>query len=77
MIDNYYKLKIKVRKLRERYEELTVEEKIDLVKLEMAIEGKSINPNLCHTKAEKKALKAKKAKIRKYNEKNKLKGKGC
>lgn len=72
MIDNYFNLRTKVRKLKERYKELTIEEKIDLMSLELKLEGKDIKAIPCHTKAEKKALKRKKAQIRKHNTKYKI-----
>ena len=64
MVDNYFNLRTKVRKLKERYKELTIEEKVDLMKLELVLEGKDIKATPCHTKAERKALKRKKAQIR-------------
>lgn len=72
MIDNYFDLRTKVRKLKERYKELTIEEKVDLMKLELKLEGKDIKAIPCHTKAEKKALKRKNAQIRRHNKKNKI-----
>ena len=72
MIDNYFNLRTKVRKLKERYKELTIEEKIDLMSLELKLEGKDIKPTPCHTKAEKKALKRKKAQVRRHNAKYKI-----
>ena len=42
MIDNYFNLRTKVRKLKARYKELTIEEKIDLMSLELKLEGKDI-----------------------------------
>lgn len=75
MIDNYFNLRTKVRKLKERYKELTIEEKVDLMALELKLEGKDIKPIPCHTKAEKKALKRKKATIRRHNAKHKIQSK--
>lgn len=72
MIDNYFDLRTKVRMLKERYKELTIEEKVDLMKLELKLEGKDIKAIPCHTKAEKKALKLKNAQIRRHNKKNKI-----
>lgn len=72
MIDNYFDLRTKVRMLKERYKELTIEEKVDLMKLELKLEGKDIKAIPCHTKAEKKALKRKNAQIRRHNKKNKI-----
>lgn len=72
MIDNYFNLRTKVRKLKERYKDLTIEEKIDLMSLELKLEGKDIKAIPCHTKSEKKALKRKKAQIRSHNAKYKI-----
>lgn len=72
MIENYFNMKTKVRKLKARYKELTIEEKIDLMSLELKLEGKDIKAIHCHTKAEKKALKRKKAQIRRHNAKYKI-----
>lgn len=75
MIDNYFNLRTKVRKLKERYNELTIEEKVDLMALELKLEGKDIKATPCHTKAEKKALKRKKATIRRHNAKHRIQSK--
>ena len=75
MIDNYFNLRTKVRRLKERYKELTIEEKVDLMALELKLEGKDIKSTPCHTKAEKKALKRKKATIRRHNAKHRIQSK--
>lgn len=75
MIDNYFNLRNKARKLKDRYKELTIEEKVNLMALELKLEGKDIKATHCHTKAEKKALKRKKATIRKHNAKHKIQSK--
>ena len=75
MIDNYLNLRNKARKLKDRYKELTIEEKVNLMALELKLEGKDIKATPCHTKAEKKALKRKKATIRKHNAKHKIQSK--
>jgi len=75
MIDNYFNLRNKARKLKDRYKELTIEEKVNLMALELKLEGKDIKATPCHTKAEKKALKRKKATIRKHNAKHKIQSK--
>lgn len=75
MIDNYFNLRNKARKLKDRYKELTIEEKVNLMALELKLEGKDIKATPCHTKAEKKALKRKKATIRNHNAKHKIQSK--
>ena len=43
--------------------------------LELKLEGKDIKATPCHTKAEKKALKRKKAQIRRHNAKHRIQSK--
>lgn len=64
MVQNYYSLIKKVRELRKNYKNLSIDEKLNLLNLEIKLESKCIKIKDCHTKAEKKALKNKEAKIR-------------
>ena len=59
MENNYYNLIRKLRDLRRNYKNLNIDEKIDVMNLEIKIEGKNINGDDCHTKSEKKSKKTK------------------
>lgn len=71
MVINYFAMLRRVREIRRNYKNLSIEEKLNLLNLELKLEGKQIKAIECHTKAEKKALKSKVAMVRKHNEKKK------
>ncbi|AQS04015.1 hypothetical protein [Clostridium beijerinckii] len=71
MLINYFAMLKKVREIRRNYKNLSIDEKLNLLALELKLEGKQIKANDCHTKAEKKSLKSKAAIVRKHNEQKK------
>ncbi|OOM81835.1 hypothetical protein CLPUN_08130 [Clostridium puniceum] len=75
MVQNYYSLVRKVKDLRRNYKNLTLDQKLDLLSLELKLEAKCLSASDCHTKAEKQALKSKKLEIRKHNENNQVQSK--
>lgn len=75
MVQNYYAMLKQIRDLRSKYPQLSIDEKLNLLNLELKIEAKYIKGNDCHTKNEKKQLKTKINEIRRHNEKNKIQGK--
>jgi hypothetical protein len=61
--------------MRRDYKLLDIDEKLNLLNLELKIESKYIKPNDCHTKSEKKKLKQKINEIRRHNAKNNIQSK--
>lgn len=75
MVQNYSALLKQIRNMRSNYPNLSIEDKLKLLQMELRLESKSLKASDAHTKAEKKASKTKRAIIRKHNEKNKIQGK--
>lgn len=75
MVHNYYSLLKQIRSMRSNYKGLSIDEKLNLLNLELKIESKYIKGNDCHTKSEKKQLKQKINEIRRHNAKNNIQGK--
>lgn len=75
MVQNYNYMLKKIRDMRRNYPNLTIDEKLELLNLEMKIEAKYIKPNECHTKNEKKKLKQKINEVRRHNAKNHIESK--
>lgn len=69
MVMDYYSLIKRIRDLRSKYPQLSIDEKLNLLNLELKIEAKYIKGNDCHTKSEKKQLKQKINEIRRHNAK--------
>ena len=75
MVQNYNYLLKQIRDMRRNYKNLSIDEKLNLLNLELKIEAKYIKGNDCHTKSEKKALKTKINEIRRHNAKNNIQSK--
>ena len=75
MVQDYYSLIKRIRDLRSKYPQLSLDEKLNLLNLELKIEAKYIKGNDCHTKSEKKQLKQKINEIRRHNAKNNIENK--
>lgn len=75
MVMDYYSLIKRIRELRSKYPQLSIDEKLNLLNLELKIESKYIEGNDCHTKSEKKQLKQKINEIRRHNAKNQIQSK--
>lgn len=67
MVQDYYSLLKRIRDIRRNYPNLSIDEKLNLLTLELKIEAKYIKGNDCHTKSEKKQLKDKVNNIRRHN----------
>lgn len=69
MENNYYNLVRKLRELKRNYKNLSIDEKINVMNLEIRIEGKKIKGKTeFQSKSEKKALKSKASSLRKQKQ---------
>lgn len=68
MVYNYFFLMKQIKEKRRIYKSLTIEEKIDLLNLEMRAEGKKIKEPDAHTKAERKKDKERVCMLRNHKE---------
>lgn len=75
MVHNYYSLLKQIRSMRSNYPNLSIEDKLKLLQLEIKLESKSLKASDAHTKSEKKKDKEKINEVRKHNEKNKKESK--
>lgn len=69
MENNYYNLIKKLRELKRNYKNLSIDEKINVMNLQIKIEGKKIKGiTEFKSKAEKKALKSRESELRKQKQ---------
>lgn len=69
MVYNYFFLMKIIREKRRNYKLLTIDEKIDLLNLEIRVEGKRLMESDAHTKAERKKDKQRINMLRNHKEK--------
>lgn len=67
MPQNYYAMLKKLKEVRRNYKNLTIDEKIELLNLELRVEAICIKGSECCTRKEKRESKDKTALIRKHN----------
>ncbi|OOP74134.1 hypothetical protein CBEIBR21_06445 [Clostridium beijerinckii] len=68
MVYNYFFLMKIIREKRRNYKLLTIDEKIDLLNLEIRVEGKRLMESDAHTKAERKKDKQRTTMLRNHKE---------
>ncbi|WP_026887841.1 hypothetical protein [Clostridium beijerinckii] len=69
MVYNYFYLMKEIREKRRKYKFLSIDEKIDLLNLEMRVEAKKLKVPDAHTKNEKKKDKQRSNMLRNHREK--------